>query len=505
LKEVVMSTLSGDSPRNLSQQRKLAKDLLKAARTGNAEAIERLRKIRSGLSAFKLADSQLAVARDGGFESWPKLKKSLEQVEVQQFKDAINSGDAPGLKRLLAGSSHLRKNVNAPIFGFGRRPLNAAAQHLAVFDVLLEFGANISLRSEWAAGPYGVLDECPSEMARELIQRGAKLTAHAAARLGWIDELRDILNANPEAVDEKGGDGQRPLHYAMTPQIADLLLDRGADIDARCVDHHSTAAQYALKDRPEVTVRLLQRGATPDIFMPARLGDLALANRLIDEDPLCLAARTNVKGYDRVPIFGTYNWVLGFYVSPHEVALRFGHQEVFQLMMQRSTSKIRFLDAAMRCDEQAARQARADEPDLPAALTPDDHSLIAYAALHNRIESFNLMLDFGFDPMARGMDGGTVLHMAAWVGNTAMIEKLLALKVDLETLDLVHGSTPLAWAAYGSVHRRCDRGDYARSVELLVRAGANVGAVGNKNGVPMIGMAEGNPEIQQVLRQFGAS
>ena len=64
--------------------------------------------------------------------------------------------------------------------------------------------------------------------------------------------------------------------------IAEFLLDRGADIDARCIDHKSTPAQYALVDRPEVCRRLLERGATPDIFMAARLGDLALAARLID-------------------------------------------------------------------------------------------------------------------------------------------------------------------------------------------------------------------------------
>jgi len=36
-----MSTLSGNSPRNLQQQRKLAKDLLKAARGGDADAAVR--------------------------------------------------------------------------------------------------------------------------------------------------------------------------------------------------------------------------------------------------------------------------------------------------------------------------------------------------------------------------------------------------------------------------------------------------------------------------------
>ena len=500
-----MSTVNGVSPRNLQQQRKLAKDLLKAARSGEADAIARLRKVRADAKEFKLADAQFAVARDTGFESWPKLVRNLEQFEMRAFREAIKSGDALEVRRLLAGSSQLRRKVNAPIFDFSRRPINVAARHLSVIDVLLEFGADINLRSEWKAGPYGVLDDCPVELAYRLIERGAKLTAHAAARLGWLEELRHIVDANPKVVDEKGADGQRPLHYAKTPAIADFLLDRGAGIDAKCVDHHSTAAQYALKDRPDVTVRLLQRGATPDIFMPARLGDILLAKRLIEETPNCLAARTNVGGYDPAPVFGIYNWVLGFYLSPHEVALNFGHRDVYELLVRHSTPKVRLLEAAMRNDESAARKALRDDPSLPGALTPDDHAQIAYAAQHNRVDALKLMLNLGFDPMARGMDGGTVLHTSAWEGNTQITQELLKQGVDLDALDPTHGSTALGWAAYGSVHRQRNGGDYAGAIELLVHAGANVKAPGNKFGTTRVGMADGNPKIQEVLRRLGAS
>ena len=93
----------------------------------------------------------------------------------------------------------------------------------------------------------------------------------------------------PALVHARGGDGQQPLHEAKTVAIADFLLERGAGIDVRCIDHQSTPAQYALVDRPDVCRRLLERGATPDIFMAARLGDVALATRLLDADPACVA------------------------------------------------------------------------------------------------------------------------------------------------------------------------------------------------------------------------
>lgn len=52
-------------------------------------------------------------------------------------------------------------------------------------------------------------------------------------------------------VHARGGDGQTPLHCASTAQIAAFLLDHGADIDARDVDHESTPAQYMVSDRQD--------------------------------------------------------------------------------------------------------------------------------------------------------------------------------------------------------------------------------------------------------------
>jgi ankyrin repeat protein len=499
-----MSSPRGNPPRNLDQQRKLAKELLKALRDQDPQAIERAAKFHLDPASCKLADAQLILARENSFESWPKLVKQLEQTEKQAFKAAIDSADDQQLRRLLAGSQSLQKIVNDPIASFGMRPICAVAKNLAAVDVLLEFGADINLRSDWHMGPFGILDVCPENNARDLIKRGARLTAHAAARFGWLDELRQIVDADPQVVHEKGGDGQRPLHFAKDIEIADYLLDRGADVNARCVDHQSTAAQYALKDQPDVTRRLLQRGALPDIFMPARLGDLDLARQLIDEDPTCVAARTNVKGYDRVPVMGIYNWVLGFDRSPHEVALQYGHRDVFELLIQHSSPRVRLFDAALRGDESAARAALADDPNLLANLNEKDHSMLATAAFHNRMDAFNLMLKLGFNPMARGIDGGTALHAAAWNGNVQMIQALLQRGVDIHLTDTAHGSTPLGWAAYGSVHCRRPGADYAGAIETLVRAGADPKAAGNKRGATLFGTAAGNPQIQEVLKKLGA-
>jgi ankyrin repeat protein len=115
------------------------------------------------------------------------------------------------------------------------------------------------------------------------------------------------------------------------------------------------------------------------------------------------------------------------------------------------------------------------------------------------------MLRLGFDPACRGTDGGTALHMASWMGNVEMVERLLALGVAIDDVDPEHGSTPLGWAAFGSVQRCARRGDYVSVVERLVAAGANVKAPGNRAGRTMLSMAEGNPGVQQALRRLGAA
>ncbi len=114
-------------------------------------------------------------------------------------------------------------------------------------------------------------------------------------------------------------------------------------------------------------------GATPDIFMASALGGAALATRLLDADPSCAGARVNEPGYAPVPPGHIYGWVLGFLVSPHEVALARGHRDVYDVLMRRSSAKVRFLPAASRGDEGAARQRSPEHPtsgrSSPSAIT----------------------------------------------------------------------------------------------------------------------------------------
>jgi ankyrin repeat protein len=428
-----------------------------------------------------------------------------EEQEARAFCAALFARDVAGARTALELSAFVRQHINEPAFDFGQRAAHVAARDPAMLELLIEFGADVNLRSDWANGPYTVLDNADEPSARFLIARGAILTPHVAARLGWMDELRQLLDEDPTRVHERGGDGQQPLHQAKTVEIAEYLLQSGAAIDTRCIDHQSTPAQYALADRPEVSRLLLNRGAAPDIFMAARLGDVPLAERLIAANAAALAARIDQPGYDPVPPMHIYCWTLGFGMTPHAVALKYGHADVYEALWRHSSPTIRLLDAAGRGDEVQAREALAADPSLPGSLAPGDHAQLAVAIFHGRFDGADLMLHLGFDPRAGGIDGGSALHAAAWMGHTGLVERLLARgDIGIESRDPKHGSTPLGWAAFGSVHRRAKGGDYVGVIDRLVAAGANVNVRGNTHNETYLGMAEGNDEVQQALRRHGA-
>jgi ankyrin repeat protein len=433
------------------------------------------------------------------------VMKEVDEVgDVAAFRDAVQQNDVARTRELLR-TSHIARRVNDPLFAFGQRAAHIAAKHPALLTVLIDAGADVTLPSEWANGPFTVLDNATEESARFLLAHGATLTPHVAARLGWLDELRALLDQEPTLVHARGGDGQQPLHQAKTAAIAELLLERGADIDARCIDHRSTPAQYALVDRPEICRSLLGRGATPDLYMAARLGDAGLAARIIDDDPRALAARINEPGYAMVPPQHIYCWTLGYGLSPHDVAMKFGHHDVHSMLMARSPDPVRFVHAVAAGDEAGAFTLAAAQPSLVVSLPDHVHAHLAFAIFFRRFAAADLMLRLGFDPSAPGMDGGSALHAACWVGHADFVDRILARgAVPVNARDSTHASTPLGWAAFGSVHRHAPGSNYLAVIDLLVKAGADVTAPGNGAGMSLIQMAEGNGEVQQALRRHGA-
>jgi hypothetical protein len=318
---------------NLEHLKEQAKDLLRKLQQGDAAALERVRShvSFSAPASLRLADAQHVIARDYGFASWPKLKEHVEFLALDpagRLSAAVCASDADKTARLLESHSELKTHINEPMAnygGSGMQALLAAVQRSdwKTIDVLLRAGADINARSRWWAGGIGVLDECAPEMAVFLMERGAVLDAHSAARLGMLDKVQELVTADPHVVDARGTNGQTPLHFASTVEIARYLLEHGADIDARDLQHESTPAQHMLRviqarhyprDRQDIARYLVARGCRTDILMAASLGDLELVRRHLDGDPNCIRARVSEVYFPKqdprsggtiyIPIFG---------------------------------------------------------------------------------------------------------------------------------------------------------------------------------------------------------
>lgn len=417
---------------------------------------------------------------------------------LDQVHRAFQSDDSAEVRRLLDRHPALKERINDPVGEFGDPPITLVRSR-AMLDVLLEAGADIDALSTWWAGGFGLLDRADSDLAEYAIGRGAVVTIHAAARLGMMSDVRLLLEDRTDLVHARGGDGQTPLHVASSVEVAALLLDRGADIDARDVDHLSTPAQYMVRSRQDVARFLIQRGCESDVLMAAALGDADLARRHLDRDPACIRMRVSDEYFPMVDSHagGTiYQWELGWHVSAAQVAQSFGHIDLFDELMEGSPPDEVLVNACWLHDADLVRSVLGRHPELPGSISSGLRRHVAHAARNNDGRAALLMLDAGLSPSgAFSQHHGTALHWAAWHGNAGLVRRILEGSPSLEDDDNAFRSTPLGWAVHGSEHGWSrSEGDYTATVEALIAAGAEVPP-----------RAEGTPEVHALLRQHGTS
>jgi ankyrin repeat protein len=441
-----------------------------------------------------LADAQHTLAREYGFADWAKLKSyviTLGLPPAEALTAAIRDQAAQRVRELLESHPELRAKINEPLpnYGFGQHALFAAVQRSdrATIDVLLDAGANIDKRTEWWAGGFGVLDDCDPGLVDFLVERGAVIDAHAAVRLGMISKLTELVAADQNVVHAKGGDGQTPLHFASTVEIAQFLLDHGAEIDALDVDHESTPAQYMLRveqkrhyprDRQDVARYLVSRGCRTDLLMATALGDVNLVRHHLDTDPACIRMSVSEAWFPKKdPRAGgtIYIWMLGANRTAHVVARDFGHEEVFELLMERSPEDLKLALACELGDENTFQDYLARNPGATKTLSDAERRKLPAAAQSNNTKAVQLMLEAGWPVNTPGEMGATALHWAGFNGNAEMTRDILRFHPDIETKSREYAGTALSWALYASGngwHR--STGDFVGTVRALLDAGADL-------------------------------
>jgi ankyrin repeat protein len=280
---------------NLEQYKKLAKDLQRACKSGDPDAIRdwaarwvetlarlqgqaitsetqreihrdierverqwcKIQKSNEHVARCALADAQFFVARCHGFESWPKFAKHLEALTranspVSKFElaaDAIVNGDRATLSKLLRDSPEL---VRA----------RSTREHRST---LLHYVSANGIEDFRQKTPKNVVD-----ITNLLLEAGADVNADSDAYGGRSATLG--LTATSCHPEEAGV--QIPL--------MELLIDRGAIIDGP--DGGSAVTDSLHNGRGEAAELLAKHGARLDLEGAAGVGRLDIVRSFFNDD-----------------------------------------------------------------------------------------------------------------------------------------------------------------------------------------------------------------------------
>lgn len=310
----------------------------------------------------------------------------------------------------------------------------------------------------------------PVDLARALLERGADPNAYFANDFGPMSALYGAAGVLHDAeltrlLLEHGADpngephfGDALYHAAGAPGTACLeaLLAAGAR------PRGSGALGLALDDeRPEHVRRLLAAGADPGeaaylVHAVRRGRSAATIERLIEA-----GAELDARG-------GEWSTPEAEYRTAYENAALRGRRDVMEALAAAGAST-----AVSEEDEAVAAAARGEPAVLPEVLHADQQEVLADAALNGFVDEVVAALGTGRRLHNGGGPPGTLLHMAAWVGDAALVERLLELGADPLAGSGAEFGTPLAWVVHGSQYGE-GRGGRVEGAERLLAAGAEL-------------------------------
>lgn len=386
-----------------------------------------------------------------------------DDTRAEAFIEAVNTGNAEELTALFESHPELTEVINAPWFSFGGQALGEAAARTdrSMVDALIDLGADLEGRSDWKNGPYTALhrlvDGATPEklaLADHIADRGAIVDLHAAAGMGRLARIAEILDAEPDRINEPGPDGATALHLAKDAEVVDLLIQRGADIDQRCVDHRSTPAMWAAGGREDVMRRLLEHGATHDLYLAVLVDDVSMAERLLETDPSAIDVRVRFGvSHPHVGYGDKYVWSLNGADTPVELARQRDKPETYAFLLERSPPDVQLLQASRRADVGAMADILAAHPVLIAPGSGSLSEARTCEVLHGSPEGARFLLEKGVDANARDdQAGATALHHACWSGQALLARTLLEGGADPDIRDREHEGTPLEWARHSGTY-----------------------------------------------------
>ncbi len=453
---------------SLENIKKQAKQLLKAVKSNEPEALALISPYFDGASKITLQQAQLVVARGYDFDSWKALKQHFE-----------------------AGPS-------------GGPTADQLANYFLEM-VCLHYGPDKNNRT------FSKFQD-----AAELLQQYPEIADHSiytAVALGEVEVVRAHLADDPDALEQTGGPFPwTPLMYAAyarlpgvsTFPVALLLLEAGADPNA----HHTMNGQYRFTvltgifgdgeggkalfpEHPDMVPfarAVLEKGAHPnecqgaynrcfnadnthlELMLEYGLKDSDFSDWWLPESDepkdvhrtmhfhLIMALRFGfadrarlliAHGVDLNKTDEHYYQTPPISYTPYQVALLHGLPDVAALIKAKGGDSTPLSGA-----DQFHAACMAGDLDVAKSLskafmgqdTVADAALLRDAASNGNLKAVKTMIALGF-PLSLA-ETRTPLHAAAWRGHVDIVEALLAAGADPKQRDPDHFSPPLGHALH---------------------------------------------------------
>lgn len=431
-----------------------------AIRRGHSAAIELLGPQDGDEAAVTAVDRVLGACVTGDRAALAALRHtygyppcSLRDEDHRMLSWAIRTGRHQAVPLLLeAGLDPGVADTD------GETPLRLAVRSgvMETVDALIRAGATVDARNFDAQTPLEAAlaltdDEARQKFTNRLLEAGASPVGrsqlrHAgamegldpdllfeqaadAAVSGDFDRLREMLDEEPALVHARSPRPHRAtlLHYCgangveearqrtpgNAPAIAQLLLDRGADVNATCNLYRGGATTLGLLLSSVHPLRAGVRTALFEILLRAGAK---------------LDGARGAAGLSGAAALGRLDLVKDFFEKDGLVKYELTKEQI--------------------------------------------QSAFLWGCEFGRTGVIEFLLDKGADPRAQNRDGQTGLHLAALAGHRDAVKLLLNRQAPLEVQNVWRGTvlSSVLWAAVN----HDPNVDYAPIVEMLIDAGATV-------------------------------
>lgn len=410
-------------------------------------------------------------------------RPNLEQLKKQAkaIVKGHRSGDSAVILRIRRHHPDWRGATAAKVKG------SQFALNDAQIVIAREYGF-----ASWAKLKSHVLSQKPDPSTEQLAK-----ALREAAGAGDVPRTKELLDAYPQIIDERGGPGVRTaLHFAVFGGRQDaikLLLERGANPNIRCEGDYAYPLHFAAEKQQFEIIRLLvEHGADPigegDYHELGVLGWLT-AWETIEADPKIVK-----------------------YLLAHGA-----RHNIFSAVATGAIDAIREIVRKMPSDLERRME-----------LTNKRRYPLHLAAVKKQPESVRTLLDLGANIESLDESAFTPLDQAALLGSTTIAELLISrgAKIRLPAAIGLNRAEDIArllrsepdslkpGKRWGNLIVRAAERSSGEIVERLIRAGADVNvrdnpktAVDNTSGYTPLHAAafNGNVSAVKVLLAAGAN